>query len=38
MTALSVFGPETVIALLILLAPVALLAAAAYGVYRLISS
>jgi len=38
MTALSVFGPETVIALLILLAPFAVVAALIYGLYRLISS
>lgn len=38
MTALSVFGPETVIALLILVAPFAVVAALAYGVYRLVSS
>ena len=38
MIALQTLGPETVIALLILLAPVAVLALAAYGVYRLVSS
>jgi len=38
MTALSVFGPETVIALLIIAAPFAVVAALAYGLYRLIAS
>ena len=38
MTALSVFGPETVFALLIVVAPFAVVAALLYGLYRLIAS
>ena len=37
MIALQTLGPETVIALLIVLTPFALLTLAAYGVYRLVS-